>query len=66
MSNYADYVKNLESRGELDPNCKFCKDHFYSRIEKGELISNIFAPRHKASLNCRSGKHSHCTCDCCF
>ena len=25
-----------------------------------------FGPPHKASPNCESGGHSHCTCDTCF
>ena len=28
--------------------------------------SGGFGPRHEASPNCQSGKHSHCTCDTCF
>jgi hypothetical protein len=27
---------------------------------------NGMMPSHDASPNCKSGKHSHCTCDTCF
>ena len=57
-------IKRLEILGEIDPNCKTCKSIFYPSYEKG--IFTVFAPRHKASKNCQSGKRPHCTCDCCF
>jgi hypothetical protein len=60
------YIRNLEEQGELDPDCKMCIEIFYSAILKGKTLTDIFAPRHKASARCRSGKHSHCTCDTCF
>lgn len=28
--------------------------------------ASMFHPPHDASPNCRSGKHSHCSCDVCF
>lgn len=43
----------------LEPGeCPYC-DRL--RDEKAYLY-----PPHDASQNCRSGKHSHCTCDTCF
>lgn len=57
-------IKRLEGLGILDPACKTCQDEFYpSYREKGV---GPFAPNHKASERCRSGKRAHCTCDTCF
>lgn len=61
-----DYIKVCETIGSIDPNCETCKEIYYPAIAKGEDISSIFAPRHKASDRCKSGKRSHCTCDSCF
>jgi len=61
-----DYIKALESEQLIDPNCKMCKEIFYPAIAEGKAITDVFAPRHKASSYCGSGKHSHCTCDTCF
>lgn len=60
------YYKELERNNELDPTCKTCIEIFYSQINKGKSINSIFAPRHKPSARCESGKHPHCTCDTCF
>jgi hypothetical protein len=40
---------------EKYPECETCRE-----------INGGFGPRHEASINCRSGKHAHCTCDTCF
>lgn len=58
-------IKDLEKEGKLDPNCKGCEE-FYEQMRKGKQFWTIFAPRHKASESCRSGKRNHCTCDTCF
>jgi hypothetical protein len=57
-------IKYLETLGELDPNCKMCVAIFYPAMRKGNF--SPFAPRHKASPRCQSGKYAHCTCDICF
>lgn len=59
-----EYIKKLEELGEIDPNCDYCKSIFYPQLEAGH--KSVFAPRHKASRHCESGKHAHCTCDTCF
>jgi hypothetical protein len=59
-------IKHLENLGEIDSNCKMCQEIFYPAIKAGKMISNVFAPRHKASPRCESGKYAHCTCDTCF
>lgn len=48
----------MVSQGFIVEGCKGCEVFFR---EPG-----AFAPRHKASSMCRSGKRSHCSCDCCF
>lgn len=65
-SDVAAYILDLEDMGELDPNCKICITYFYPFARLGKSIVNVFAPRHKASPNCKSGKHAHCSCDICF
>lgn len=57
-------IKRLESLAELDPNCKMCQEIFYPAYREGKDF--VFAPRHKASSRCESGKNNHCTCDTCF
>ncbi len=58
----------LEARGELDPTCATCVKVFYPYYretwEPGRY--GPFAPSHKPSPRCRSGKYPHCTCDTCF
>jgi hypothetical protein len=61
-----DRIEVLEKTGSLDPNCKSCQEYFYPIARVGENIWNVFAPRHKASSRCQSGKRPHCTCDICF
>lgn len=54
-------IARLEASGDLDPNCALCKSEFYPHPKL-----EPFAPAHKASSYCRSGKRAHCTCDTCF
>ena len=61
-----EYIKILEMAKALDPDCNQCKILFYPKIIKGERVHNIFAPSHKPSHKCESGKRPHCTCDTCF
>ena len=61
-----DYMRELERAEELDPSCKTCVEHFYPAVRAGRNMYEVFAPRHKASPNCESGKHAHCSCDACF
>ena len=53
-------IARLEAQGRLDPNCAGCKE-FYEHPNV-----DPFAPNHKASDYCESGKRPHCTCDICF
>lgn len=57
-------IARLEREGRLDPNCRGCAEH-YRHYHAGKT-EPPFAPPHKASETCRSGKHNHCTCDSCF
>lgn len=66
MTSIEEYINYLEKEGLLDPNCKSCQEWFYPRIKDGMHFTDVFAPRHKALMTCRSGKHPHCTCDSCF
>ncbi len=56
----------LEEKGEINPNCKTCQSIYYPHLKDGKDIWSIFAPRHKPSNMCQSGKRPHCTCDTCF
>lgn len=58
------FIARLEASGDLDPSCPSCQTHFYPRYRSGKR--DVFAPRHKASARCESGKYPHCTCDTCF
>lgn len=62
----SEYIDDLEKAGQLDPNCKMCKEIFYPEIKQGRKITDIFAPRHRVMETCKSGKYPHCTCDTCF
>lgn len=63
----ADKIKALEAAGRLDPSCPTCVEIFYPYWRTGWPGSSPpFAPAHKASDRCRSGKNPHCTCDTCF
>ena len=66
MTEIETYIKELESKGWIEPNCKSCKAYFYPELQKGNKFSSIFAPGHKPSSRCESGKHPHCSCDTCF
>lgn len=53
-------IARMEADGMLDPSCTGCRE-FYDHP-----TVNPFAPAHKPSPRCESGKHPHCTCDTCF
>lgn len=53
-------IERLETQGSLDPTCPGCKE-FYEH----QTLSP-FAPSHRASAGCESGRRPHCTCDTCF
>jgi hypothetical protein len=56
-------IARWESKGWIDPNCKACVDMgYYSATDP----ASVFAPRHLASANCKSGSRAHCTCRSCF
>ena len=55
-------IARWEREGMLDPACPGCAEVY----RNPGLPSAVFAPRHKASSRCESGKRAHCTCDICF
>jgi len=55
-------IKRWEDGRELVLGCVGCKP-FY---DWQGLPVDLYAPRHKASTRCESGKKPHCTCDRCF
>ena len=57
-------IVKWEELGMLDRDCPTCRREFYPLLRKGAV--SIFAPSHKASPACESGKRPHCTCDRCF
>ena len=56
-------VARWEAEGRLDRSCAFCQREWYASPKMPE---DVFAPGHKPSPRCESGKHPHCTCDTCF
>lgn len=54
-------IARMEAQGDLDPDCSGCRERYAA-----EDPAMVFAPHHKASVSCQSGKHNHCTCDTCF
>lgn len=66
MTKVNDYLLSLVREGRIDKDCKMCQEIFIPRILEGAHLTDIFAPRHKPSSRCQSGKHPHCTCDTCF
>jgi len=60
------YIKECEDKGWINSNCKMCLEVFYPKLRAGAAISDIFAPSHKPSNRCESGKRLHCSCDICF
>lgn len=54
-------VARWERDGLLDPTCAGCQEFYRSAMP-----TSTFAPSHKASDGCQSGKRHHCTCDRCF
>lgn len=55
-------IARWEKEGWILPDCAGCKE-FYTH-PAGPI--STFAPRHKASERCESGKRAHCTCAVCF
>lgn len=53
-------IQRLVDSGYIVPGCKGCQEFFE------HPTVDPFAPRHKASDSCESGKYPHCTCDTCF
>jgi len=53
-----DLIFQMEKEGRLDPICSGCKE-FYDSDDP----SSVFAPDHRPSPRCESGKRPHCTCD---
>lgn len=53
-------LARMEEMGHLDPRCSKCRE-FYDHPD-----GMPFAPDHKPSDACESGKRPHCTCDRCF
>lgn len=58
-----EYIKRFEAAGMLDPSCPGCREAYQS-LREGRGLP--FAPRHRASAGCESGRRAHCTCDACF
>lgn len=56
-------IARLEASGDLVKDCKGCADRYEA---KDQMPWEVFAPHHKASSRCQSGKRNHCTCDTCF
>lgn len=52
-------LRTGERRHKLAPGeCQYC--------DRERAAGSSFHPSHDASSTCKSGKHSHCTCDSCF
>lgn len=58
-------LNRWETEGISVPTCRGC-EVFYEAVARGEMPYNVFASRHRASKECKSGKRPHCTCDSCF
>lgn len=54
-------IARMEANGDLAPTCLACRE-FYETPDPRDT----FAPRHKASVLCQSGRRPHCSCDTCF
>ena len=54
-------IARWERTGDLDPDCSGCQERYAAADPR-----SVFAPYHKPSRNCESGKYAHCTCDKCF
>lgn len=57
-----DPISDMRSRG-YEPTCATCQRYYAEHMKKG---SAPFAPHHRASAGCESGKQPHCTCDRCW
>lgn len=53
-------IARLEKLGYIVPGCPGCRKWY------DHPTIDPFAPSHKASKNCASGKEPHCTCDACW
>ena len=58
----AEIVAAMESDGDMVPGCHGCAERYAAEDPQG----GVFAPRHKASARCESGRRPHCTCDVCW
>ncbi len=54
-------IARLEALGMLDSACPGCRERYEAKDP-----TSVFAPNHKASDRCRSGKRPHCSCDTCW
>lgn len=57
-------LTRLEASGDLDPTCSGCLERYSAPTR--DAIFAVFAPHHKASSRCESGKRPHCSCGVCF
>jgi hypothetical protein len=63
----ANALQKPEHRFMLPPGeCAYCDRERASAIAAGRDPTSVFMPSHDAMPHCRSGGHSHCTCDSCF
>lgn len=60
-----DALARWEREGFAAPACEGCRE-VYNAVAQGQHPSRVFAPRHKPSDRCESGKRPHCACDTCF
>lgn len=54
-------LERLETNGSIVPDCGGCKPWYET-----DDPQYVFAPRHKASSGCESGRRPHCSCSTCF
>jgi hypothetical protein len=59
-----EWIEQLEAEGHLDPTCPTCIKVFYPHMRAHDEFP--FAPHHKASARCESGRRPHCSCGTCF
>lgn len=60
-------IQRLEVLGFLDPSCPKCREqyeYYSNKWQPGD--GGPFAPSHKSSVFCESGKRPHCTCPICW
>jgi hypothetical protein len=61
LADRAFLLSRWESEGVVVPDCPGCR----SRYEAADPRA-VFAPWHKPSQRCESGKQPHCACAACF